>query len=91
MMTKKKILNGILLVGIAAFTCVGVNFAVEKQNNKFDVLLNNIDAYASGENEPGHYTGAKNVYCKEPKGKNGCADDTNPTRVCTYSIFCTKY
>lgn len=38
MMTKKKILNGILLVGIAAFTCVGVNFAVEKQNNKFDVL-----------------------------------------------------
>ena len=88
---KRKILNTILLVGIAAFACVGINFAIEKQNNKFEVLLNNVDAYASGENEPGHYTGAINVYCKRPAGERGCANDSDPTRVCTYSIFCTRY
>lgn len=87
---KKKIVKIGIFVSFVALACLGIDFAKEKQDAKFNFLLKSIDAYASPENEPGHYTGAYNAYCKSPSNTRGCLNDPDPTRKCTYSVFCIK-
>lgn len=88
MKTKKITLYICCAIGI--FTCISLNFSMKKQNAKFSVMLNSIEAFANPEDEPGHYKGAINYNCKKPVGERGCKSDPDPNKICTYSVYCTK-
>ena len=70
---------------LALYTIVVVNVLSET------LTLSGIEAVAATyENSPGNYTGAHNQYCTSPKNATGCVSDPDPTRTCSYSIFCKK-
>lgn len=86
-MSKKSIIIVLLLFIVVAINVVHV-FAKSSVSNFF--YLTNVEALANGEDGPGNYKGARNSYCKKPKGTQGCVSDINPSKTCTYSIYCIE-
>lgn len=85
---KKIFFKVTLFLSVVILACVGTNIAIEKQNNKLDFLMGNIEAFATPEDGPGNYHGAVNSYCTHPKGQRGCKTSSEPNKICTLSIYC---
>lgn len=83
---KRKIAFLVLFVSII----INIAVVVAKSASHNTLELTNVEAFAAGENGPGNYKGARNQYCTKPKGQTGCVADTDPTKTCSYSIYCIQ-
>ena len=88
MKTKKIYFVLLAILGVSIYNMAQVVNADLKAKNA--LKLNDIEAIAQSENGPGNYKGARNQYCIKPSGQIGCVNDSDPTRTCSYSIFCQK-
>lgn len=83
--------KGIIVV-LSLFIVIAINLVYVFAKSSASKFLNiiNVEALADGEDGPGNYKGARNSYCIEPQGVQGCVSDPNPGKVCSYSVYCIK-
>lgn len=97
MLNKKKLIGTIAVAAMAVVVSANVVTAIqqEKDVQAWESLMGGeLESLATGESGDGDggviYYGAKNQYCKNPSGVQGCSSSTNPTHYCTLGIFCIE-